>query len=188
MCGLKHVRSLHTLAESGLIVVVPEAEPLVSDLRLQYDESARLGVPAHITVLYPFMAPSMISAEIIQQCTRCVRSFARFAFTIGSIGRFPAACYLEPTPAEPFIQLTHALWGEFPQFPPYGGVFPSVVPHLTIADGNAQNAAIANAAVSSALASFGPVQSACSEVVLMENSSGRWEHMHAFPLMNHAET
>jgi hypothetical protein len=62
------------------------------------------------------------------------------------------------------------------------------VPHLTVADGSAENAAVANAAVSAALETFGPVQSACSEVVLMENSSGRWEHMHAFPLMKHGET
>ena len=37
------------------------ARPLVGDLRLRYDEPARLGVPAHVTRLFPFMAPSELS-------------------------------------------------------------------------------------------------------------------------------
>jgi hypothetical protein len=43
------------MAESAFIVCVPEAEPHVAVLRERFDASARLGLPAHITMLYPFM-------------------------------------------------------------------------------------------------------------------------------------
>ena len=45
---------------SGLIVEVPEAEPAVARLRERLDASAPLGIPAHITVLFPFMPPGTI--------------------------------------------------------------------------------------------------------------------------------
>ncbi|MFI7238151.1 2'-5' RNA ligase family protein [Streptomyces cyaneofuscatus] len=40
---------------SGLIVRVPEADPLVRAWRDRLDPSARAGVPAHVTVLFPFL-------------------------------------------------------------------------------------------------------------------------------------
>jgi hypothetical protein len=41
--------------ESAIILPCAEAEPFVAPLPLQFDRSARLGVPAHITLLYPFL-------------------------------------------------------------------------------------------------------------------------------------
>jgi len=43
--------------ESSLMIVVPEAERLVKPFREKYDPSAAVGVPAHITLLYPFKLP-----------------------------------------------------------------------------------------------------------------------------------
>lgn len=40
--------------ESALVVLVPEAEALVKSFRDRHDPSAAAGVPAHITLLYPF--------------------------------------------------------------------------------------------------------------------------------------
>jgi hypothetical protein len=41
--------------QSALIIEVPEAEPAVARCREHLDASDALGVPAHITVLAPFM-------------------------------------------------------------------------------------------------------------------------------------
>jgi hypothetical protein len=35
-------------------IIMAEVEPIVSPLRLQCDQSAALGVAAHITLLFPF--------------------------------------------------------------------------------------------------------------------------------------
>jgi hypothetical protein len=43
---------------SAVVVPVPEAEPRVGALRTALDPSAALGVPAHVTILYPFVAPA----------------------------------------------------------------------------------------------------------------------------------
>ena len=40
---------------SALIVRVPEAEALTGALRERLDASARVGVPAHIKLVYPFV-------------------------------------------------------------------------------------------------------------------------------------
>ncbi len=40
------------------MVPVPAVEPLVARYRDRFDAAAGGGVPAHITVLYPFVEPS----------------------------------------------------------------------------------------------------------------------------------
>ena len=170
------------MAESGLVVFVPEAEALVGNLRLRYDESARVGVPAHVTVLFPFMAPSHITPEVIRECAGVLAAHTTFSFVLASVGRFPATAYLEPKPSAPFIALTSALARAFPAFPPFRGSFAAIVPHLTVAHGNATEAEEAAITLAAGLHSSGPVASVCASVVLMENSSGRWRPMHVFPL------
>jgi 2'-5' RNA ligase len=168
------------LPETALIVEVPEAEPLIGELRMRYDESAWLGVPAHVTVLYPFMAPELVSASVLAQLERLFSARQSFRFRLASIGRFVSTCYLEPSPAEPFVRLTEAVADAYPAFPPFGGEFPSTVPHLTVAHGSASQAEAASEAVTVALASNGPIEGVCRSVVLMENSSGRWRRKHEF--------
>ena len=46
-----------------MLVVVAEAEPVVAQLRLRLYPVARLGVPAHVTVLFPFMPASELRGE-----------------------------------------------------------------------------------------------------------------------------
>src|SRR5712675_2883024 len=57
--------SHRAMAESALIVRVPAAEPHVSGLRARFDPAAALGVPAHVTVLYPFVPPDRITAAVL---------------------------------------------------------------------------------------------------------------------------
>jgi len=41
--------------ESALVILVPEAEAVVGRLRQRSDPSAAVGMPAHITINYPFL-------------------------------------------------------------------------------------------------------------------------------------
>ena len=45
---------MNAIRRTALVVVVPAAEPLVADLRMQHDRMTALGVPANSTVLHPF--------------------------------------------------------------------------------------------------------------------------------------
>jgi 2'-5' RNA ligase len=171
------------MAVSAFVVTVPEAEACVGPLRERFDASAKLGVPAHITVLVPFMSPERISAAVLEQAQRALTEVHAFSFQLFGVKRFAATAYLAPEPAAPFSALTQSLVRRFPDFPAYSGEFASVVPHLTVAHGSAAEAEVAAAELEAKMQSYGPVRSSCSSVVLLENSSGLWRPMHAFALL-----
>jgi hypothetical protein len=169
------------MAESAFAVLVPESEPYVSELRARYDLSAALGAPAHITILYPFMPPEMITDEVLAAVGAELSSRCAFVFGLRRIERFPGVLYLKPEPAQPLVALTNGLAARFPSYPPYGGRHAEVRPHLTVAQASEDQL---DAAESELRAMFpaGGVSSQCSELVLIENSSGAWRQMSSFTL------
>lgn len=168
--------------ESAFIVRAPEAEPHVSHYRERYDASAKLGVPAHITVLYPFMPPMLINTQVLEQVRLAVSNIRGFAFHLTKVGRFPDAVYLMPQPSDPFVSLTHAIVRAFPSYPPYRGQHAAVIPHLTVAQVEEPRQSAVAAELRSSLERTGSIASYCSELILIENSTGRWKQRHAFTL------
>lgn len=171
-----------TMNQSAFIVRVPEAEPHVATLRERLDPSARLGVPAHITVLYPFMAPEHIDAALVAKVRAIATATAPFVFRLARIGRFTGTLYLAPDPPAPFIALTLALVRAFPGHLPYGGQHEGIVPHLTVAQADAAQLHEAETQLRANPALGRGISAVCRELVLIENSSGRWLPMHLFAL------
>ena len=60
-------------------MTVPEAERYVSGLRERFDPSARLVVPALITLLYPFAEPREIALPVLN---RFEAAFAKVALSV----------------------------------------------------------------------------------------------------------
>lgn len=118
---------------SALIILVPEAEPLVGDLRQQFDIAARRGLGAHITILVPFRTPASISTTAVSELRTLFAAHRQFKFSLVDVDEFPSAIYLSPEPSGPFTLLTLAVTARFPDCLPYGGAFPDPVPHLTVA-------------------------------------------------------
>jgi 2'-5' RNA ligase len=164
------------------VVLVPEADELVGSIRSRFDDSARRGLGAHITVLYPFIAAHLLDAAILKKAAAALAAQEQFPFRLKSLGRFPQVAYLAPEPAEPFVALTLGLARAFPTFPPYGGAFERVVPHLTVAQGDLPAAAPDLDNLASRLALQGPMAALCTQVTLIDNSSGRWQPLQAFEL------
>ena len=103
------------LAESALIVLVPEAEPLVGSLRNKYDPSAAEGVPAHVTVLYPFKQPTEIVEGVLDMLRRTFAEFSPFQFSLAEARRFQSGVlYLALTDAERFRDLPWRSGAGFP--------------------------------------------------------------------------
>lgn len=118
---------------TALVVPVPEAEPVVGAYRRELDHSAAWGVPAHVTVLYPFVAPAERTDAVVAAVRECVRTVTAFDCVFAQVRWFDEnAVWLAPEPAEPFRALTEAVWRRFPEHPPYEGEFADVVPHLTV--------------------------------------------------------
>ena len=170
------------MAESAFIIHVPEAESCVSALRERFDASVRLGVPAHITVLVPFMPPERITDAVLGRAQAALSTVPSFSFRLARVARFPATAYLAPEPAAPFVALTQSLVRTFPEYPPFGGEFESIIPHLTVAHGSASEAEEAASQLAAVMQAHGPITGTARSVALLENSSGMWRGMHAFAL------
>jgi 2'-5' RNA ligase len=108
--------------ESTLAILVPEAEGLVQSFRGRYDPSAKVGMPAHITLLYPFKSPDEIDEVVLDALRHCFFCFLPFKFSLRTINQFSSeTLYLAPEPEDPFRQLTLAIWECYPETPPYTG-------------------------------------------------------------------
>jgi hypothetical protein len=109
--------------------------------------------------------------------------FEAFEFTLSETRRFPTVLYLAPLPDEPFKALIQATVERYPDYPPYGGEYADVTPHLTIADRlEAEQLDDFEREFMQQHGSQLPVKAQANEVLLIENSSGRWETRQAFEL------
>ena len=123
--------------ESALLVPVPAAEHTVSTWRGALDPSAARGVPAHVTVLYPFVPANLIDDRVVARLRTLFASCERFPFELGDVRWFDeAVVYLGVEPAGPFVALTRAVERAYPEHPPYAGAHEDLVPHLTLGMGN----------------------------------------------------
>jgi 2'-5' RNA ligase len=121
--------------QSAIIVPVPAAEAVVARHRRFLDRSAAWGVPAHVTVLYPFVPPAALDNGTVAAAAAAVASVAAFDCTFVATRWFGSdVLWLEPRPAEPLRRLTRAVWAAFPGYPPYEGVHDGIEPHLTVGE------------------------------------------------------
>lgn len=169
--------------ESALVVLIPEAEDLVSDFRNQFDPSAAAGVAAHVTIVYPFKSPIELTPETIAALRDLFSKTASFEVSFTGPKRFPGVLYLSPEPDELFRCLTEKVTEQFPDALPYGGKFADIVPHLTIANGcDSQQLDSIEADFRRQANTRLPLRSTVKEATLLDNQSGRWQARHHFLL------
>lgn len=164
---------------SALYVEIPAAEALVGDVRIAWDDAAAVGVPAHVTVLFPFLHPDRIDALVVDELREIARRVAPFEARFEEVGRFPGVVWLAPEPALPFAKLTDAIAARWPDHPPYGGAFEEVVHHLTVADGAPADIL---AAIERELRAGLPIRAAVTDVTLAVRRSGSWRRLERIPL------
>jgi 2'-5' RNA ligase len=169
--------------QSALVVLVPEAEPLVAHYRKLYDPSAAAGMPAHVTINYPFLPGLPVNAHAIDQLGAVLPRLPSFRFALIRAARFPGTLYLAPEPDEPFTRLIRAVWRDFPSSPPYGGTFAKVVPHLTVAqpDTPQQLEGVADEFAAACEGKL-PIPCVATRVWLVDNQNARWEKRLSFRL------
>jgi len=170
------------MAQSAFILCVREAEPFVAALRERFDPVALLGVPAHITLLFPFASPERITPAMFEEARAIAQSVRVFPFRLARIERFPDTLYLAPEPVGPFVELTERLARQFPEFPPDEGKFDTIIPHLTVAQGTPEQLREAEGELREHWSSKGIEVPACTHVSLIENSSGVWKPLRDFAL------
>jgi 2'-5' RNA ligase superfamily len=142
-------------------------------------------VPAHVTILSPFLDSDRLDAAVRDRLAAICAHERAFEVELIAVRRWeasdigPGVVWLQPSPAEPFVRLTRAVWAAFPECPPYGREDHELEAHLTIAidDPTHFNA------VESEAAALLPVRRAAHSVsLLVEGADGRYRTRRRFPL------
>jgi 2'-5' RNA ligase len=171
-----------TVLHSGLIIEVPEVEPAVGALRSRLDGNARLGIPAHVTVLFPFMPPADIDDAVLRRLAGIFAAVPAFEHALVRTSWFDEdVLWLAPRDDAPFRQLTELVQREFPDYLPFGGQYEGVTPHLTIAHQSPlEQMRVAERLVREQL----PISCIATAVSLMvqRDASGTWTRAASFAL------
>lgn len=165
--------------ETVLLIAVPEAEPVVGRWRQRFDSSASDGVPAHVTVVAPFLDVDRLDAGTLEDLRALFAAHDAFDLRFDRFGRFPTVLYLAPDPADPLVALTEAVVARWPEAPPYEGKFDEVTPHLTIASDQTPEA---NAEAEADISGHLPIVAHVSSVQLLTFDGERWQVRETFPL------
>ena len=99
------------VAESAIVLDVPEAEALVGGWRARHDPVASRGIPAHITLLYPFVNPEQLDADALDRVRDVLATAVPLDLVLSEVATFPGVV-------------------------PYGGKHPEPTPHLTVGQAN----------------------------------------------------
>ena len=163
--------------ESALVVLVPEAEHVIGAWRERTYPRAETRVPAHVTVLYPFLHPRRVTPRVHEALARAAATVPAFDYRLDRVGRFPGVVYLAPDETEPFARLLAAVRATWPGLLPYGGSFSAFVPHVTVSEG------IEPVGLAAELEAALPVAARAGELVLIEQDRrGCWITTGRFPL------
>ena len=121
-------------ATSALIVPVelPRRHELVRRARVAV---AALGVPAHVTLLFPFKPPDELRQPDHRRIASILEAHGAFAFQLTRVRDWETVRYLEVEPREPFTRLVGRLVAAYPTWVPYEGSVP-YVPHVTLSEGS----------------------------------------------------
>ncbi len=123
---------------SGVILAVPEAEALIGDLRRRYTPGGARGVPAHVTLLFPFVDADRIDDDCIATLRGALEGAEPFEYSLTGTARFDdGVAYLAVSPVEPFRDLIARICAAFGGRQPYGRFTPDeVIPHVTVVTGD----------------------------------------------------
>lgn len=164
---------------TALLVPFPEAEPATTPWWPLWDPPKAVGIPAHVTVIFPFLRASELSGADLTTLREIASSVPAFDVSFARVGRFPATVWLAPEPAAPFVELTRLVAERFPGIEPYGGEHDEIVPHLTVL--SSHDAELLERAAKEVVAAL-PLAARATELWLMAERSHGWTARAVLPL------
>ncbi len=171
--------------ETALLVATSEAEELLVGWRRRHlADTVRRGIPAHVTVLYPFVPPSELTAELDASLRSLYATLDRFEFALTTVESFPGHVWCAPEPSAAFLALIEATRARFPDYPLYGDPKLDPTPHCTVGAADEPEAlARMLAEVRAGLSPSLPVRCHADAVLLYrERDDGSWVEHASYPL------
>lgn len=163
---------------TGLVVPVPEAEGLLTSVAERHPEAARGGVPAHVTVLFPFLHPEKIDDGVLRTLRELFERHPPMPVRFAECRRREEFVYLRPEPADGLRRLTDEARRQWPDVIPYEGAYGEVEPHLTVSIRTAEDTA---ARVHEQIGHDLPVSSRLREGWLVSCRDEQWTVQERFP-------
>ena len=143
--------------------------------------SAAVGVPAHATLLHPFIEPEDLAPAVRRRLRDVAAGHRPFDYRQDLIAEWPDAIYVAVEPVEPFVRLHRDLQAAFPDWPIYGaGADFEFEPHITVAD--RQGKLEPGVREDAAWRVLPRVASAAAIDVIATRSDGRWRLVWRIPL------
>lgn len=167
--------------QTAVVIPVPGLDPVLDAVAARWPEAVRSGIPAHLTLLYPFVPSGTgLTDRAVERCRELCAGAGPLRVTFERAVVGPAIVSTAPVPADRAVALARSFITEWPEFPPYGGRFgPDPHPHVTLALGAdpARNAEVA-ALVDGAL----PVRAELQMAALVELTERGWHQRAVLPL------
>lgn len=162
-----------------MLLCVPEAEELVGRWRDKADPSAAAGVPAHVTLLTPFLPADRVDAGVVAELEWFFAGVDAFAVDFEEVGEFPEPGVVHLTPVTRALdELAEALARRWPEAPPYEGRVGAPTAHLTVV--RTDDAGLREQ-VREAVADGLPLTATVAQAALWAcDEHGRWSETHRF--------
>ena len=167
-------------SERSAVIVRARLPRLLERLRRESVGDAAAGVPAHLTMLYPFVEPDRLGGAVRERIAAAAANHRPFDYRLAARAVWPDTVYIRVDPEARFVRLQADLARAFPGFPIYGtdATF-QFVPHVTIAEGDG----IARATEAHpAWADLPRTGRASSLEVIARDGDGRWRLIWRVPL------
>lgn len=139
------------------------------------------GVPAHLTMLYPFIEGSDLDGGVRRSIAAIARRHRPFDYRLVELRRWPDTIYVAVDPVEPFVRLQADLAAAFPDHPIYGqpAVF-QFVPHVSVVEGPRLASAV-DRTPPDRLGLPAPARATSLELIA-SGPTGRWKTVWRIPL------
>lgn len=120
--------------EATLAVPFPDLDERLRPFHADLDPESGRGIPAHVTILHPFVPPAGLDRADVDWLRDLFAATPAFDCRFTRTRWFTdQVLWLEPEPSADFRRLTATVAARFPDHPPYGGAYPGITPHLTLA-------------------------------------------------------
>lgn len=121
---------------TAVVIIAPHrVQAFAVPLMRRYSFDSMLRVPAHITVLFPFVPVDDLD-DVCWKLRDIYAEVPSFDVTLDGYGHFPTTTYLKPRDPAPIKAAFQAVHAAFPDYPPYRGAHGNddITPHMTVGE------------------------------------------------------
>ncbi|MEU6660087.1 2'-5' RNA ligase family protein [Streptomyces sp. NPDC046821] len=118
---------------SALVIILPEANPLLEAAAQVTPHLVRKGLPAHVSLLYPFLPTEEVTAGVDAEVRDLAASLRTVETELTDFAEAPGFVGMAVPALRPLADAFYARW---PHIAPYGGRFGQrPEPHVTLVTG-----------------------------------------------------